>query len=89
MLLLGCLSSKPTSGGLYIHDSEHPHVCTNVIVDAVLVSGGDWISGRRRDMQVDRHEHDKSRYEWALGAYFQQAPCYHKMNTDQKTKYTT
>ena len=22
-----CLSSKPTSGGLYIHDSEHSHLC--------------------------------------------------------------
>ena len=40
MLLLGCLPSKPTSRGLYIHDSEHPHVCTNTTVDAELAKGG-------------------------------------------------
>ena len=27
----GYLSSRPTSGGLYIHDSEHPHLCTDVL----------------------------------------------------------
>ena len=34
------LSSRPTSGGLYIHDSEHPHICT---VGAELPKGGGWI----------------------------------------------
>ena len=35
----GCLSSRPTSGGLYIHDSEHPHLCRH----AGLAKGGGWI----------------------------------------------
>ena len=39
----GCLSSKHTSGGLYIHDSEHPHLCTDNSVDVELAKGGGWI----------------------------------------------
>ena len=31
---------KPTSGGLYIHDSEHPHIYTDISVGAELAKGG-------------------------------------------------
>ena len=48
-------SIRPTSGGLYVHDSEHPYICTDINVDAELAKGGGWI------YPADHHEHDKSR----------------------------
>ena len=68
MLFLGCLSCRPTSGGLYIHHSEHPHICTDISVDAELAKGGGWIYPEGQDwiypegegFQARRVDHDKS-----------------------------
>ena len=64
MSRLSTLSSKPTSGGLYIHDSEHPYVCTDIMLmlSYQRVEAEYLYSGRRRDRRADRHEHDKSRW---------------------------
>ena len=55
------LVTRPTSGGLYIHDSEHPYICIDSSVEDELARDGGWISGRRRDRRADYH--DKSQVD--------------------------
>ena len=52
---------RSTSGGLYINDSGHPHICTDISGDAELARDGHWISGRGRDRRAHGASYGRSR----------------------------